>query len=485
MKMFFLSLSIFMATFLDAQVVTFSKLLVGEFDKYTVEMLELPNEDLMVVSVENFVSRNGNTHSKIYFFNKNGQLKDSLLFKDSTRSLIIYKIVPTKYGYQLLGSMKESNQLFFWNAKLDAQFRITNQQFTSTNLNRIIAESYTITNDSDIVVLIALEVGTNPPYHVGKINKQGVLTLYNKSATYSSIPVSIFERKDSSGYFILDDIEWKATDSAFNTLHKKSINLTYNGASFTPNFQPTGMRKNDSTYFYSGRWLERNGRRNRDLVFLTLNTLGQVKFAKTIVAGGDTSFRQAGIKCIDTTKDGRFIYWGGSTNWDMFNPTYALNQGSLILTKLDSNYQTVWQKNYGANAYYLMEGVLPTKDGGCVMYGERYDYNLIPKVDAIIIKVDGNGTVTSETSIPITTSNIIPYPNPSNGQLQFKKEDPSVSSTFDLNLYDMSGKLVFQKRETDLSETFDLSHLSEGNYLYQIKKQEQIISVGKWIKVKN
>jgi Secretion system C-terminal sorting domain len=217
---------------------------------------------------------------------------------------------------------------------------------------------------------------------------------------------------------------------------------------------------------------------------LTLNTLGQVKFAKTIVAGGDTSFRQAGIKCIDTTKDGRFIYWGGSTNWDMFNPTYALNRGSLILTKLDSNYQTVWQKNYGANAYYLMEGVLPTKDGGCVMYGERYDYNLIPKVDAIIIKVDGNGIVTSETTIPITQSNIIPYPNPSNGQLHFKKEDPSVSGVFDLNLFDISGKLVFQKMETDLTEIFDLSHLSEGNYLYQIKQREQIISVGKWMKIK-
>jgi hypothetical protein len=72
----------------------------------------------------------------------------------------------------------------------------------------------------------------------------------------------------------------------------------------------------------------------------------------------------------------------------------------------------------------------------------------------------------------------------SNGLLNFKKGDPSVSGAFEVNIFDISGKLVFQKRETDLSETFDLSHFAEGDYIYQIKQRAQIISVGKWVKIK-
>ena len=137
-----------------------------------------------------------------------------------------------------------------------------------------------------------------------------------------------------------------------------------------------------------------------------------------------------------------------------------------------------------------MFGVLATSDGGCVMYGRRYDYNNIPKLDAYIIKVDGNGLVTSETTIPIGQESITAFPNPSTGQLNFKKETLpkenrdklSVFGRFDVSIFDISGKLVFQKKETDLSETLDLSHLSTGHYIYQIKEGEKIKAIGKWVK---
>jgi hypothetical protein len=484
MKILLIPVLLTIAMSLQAQNITFSKLIVGESDKFPVEMLELPNSDLILTSIENSINAN-KSNSKIYFLSENGRLKDSIIFKDSLRSLAVYKIIPTSYGYCLLGSMKEGTQYYFWNAKLDAQFRITNQQFTPTNLNKILTESYTITRDSELIVIIPFLPGGIVSCNIAKINKKGELNSYITSGiSNTSIPIAIFERKDSSGYLLLDDFEWIVTDSLFNTRYKKNLNLTLNGVNYSPNFQPTGVRKNDSTYFYAGRWLEFNGRRNRDLVFMVINTLGQQKFAKSIIAGGDTSYTQAGIKCIDTTKDARFIYWGGSKNYDILNPTFSMNQGSLILTKLDSSYQIVWQKQYGTNAYYQMVGVLATKDGGCMMYGRRYDYNNIPKTDAIIIKVDGNGVVTSTTTIPMLQSSIIAYPNPSNGLLNFKKGDPSVSGTFEVNIFDISGKLVFQKRETDLSETFDLSNFAEGDYIYQIKQQGQIISVGKWVKIK-
>jgi hypothetical protein len=44
--------------------------------------------------------------------------------------------------------------------------------------------------------------------------------------------------------------------------------------------------------------------------------------------------------------------------------------------------------------------------------------------------------------------------------------------------------LAFEKKETVISETFDLTHLPEGQYVYQIKQQGNIVSMGKWLKIK-
>ena len=183
------------------------------------------------------------------------------------------------------------------------------------------------------------------------------------------------------------------------------------------------------------------------------------------------------------TQDGRFIYIGGNYNYQ--ESIFDVDNSYLRLTKMDSSYNVIWTKDYGGDANYRLTGITATSDGGCIMYSPRYNHNALQQVDVIIIKVDGNGLVTSTTSIPMPQQTITPYPNPSNGQLNFKKEDPSVSSRFDVNIFDISGKLVFQKRETDLTETFDLSHLSEGNYMYQITSENAIVAVGKWVKIKN
>jgi hypothetical protein len=481
MKKIFQLIILIIPITVNAQNIGFTQRFSNANNKIVVEMIELINKDLVVVCKENVSNTSTQFQSKFYFLSENGRLKDSLVFSDSVRSIQVLRIVPTQYGYCLLGEMKENGEAYFWYAKLNAQFQLLNEAFTPTNAKNISFINYTITKDMGIAVVFFISFVNYGCSNALKIDNQGVLTYYNRTLAALNISTQVFERRDSSGYMFLNYFEWIMTDSLFNVEHRKNLDIRRLA---TPDVNPTGLKKNDSTYYYAGRWTNYNGRRTRDLVFLVLNSIGEIKAFKTVEAMGDTNNVEAQRESIDTTKDGRFIYWGGTNHYDFLRINYSPFRSYFILTKLNSSYQNEWQKRYGGDAYYSMQGVLATSDGGCAMYGLRYDYNTVPKTDAIIIKVDGNGIVTSETSIPIAQPNIIPYPNPSNGQLNFKKEDPSVSSRFDLNLYDMSGKIVFQKRETDLSETFDLSHLSEGNYMYQIKKQEQIISVGKWIKNK-
>jgi hypothetical protein len=478
---------LFFQVALEAQNTRFTKLFSSENSGMVNPLIELPNKDLVAVITDFLLTPTKTIYSKIITLRADGTIKDSVVFNQSNRNLQINQLVATSYGYCILGEMEENNQVYFWNAKLDKQFGIVSQHFEQlrSDVFSITTSSYSMTKDSDIIALLLMGYGqgilTNS---LVKINNSGTLISYTNLQNVRTLPNSIVVRNDSLGYLLLGT-EIIATDTSFNVQHKKNLAVgEYLTRVAYVDLEPTYLKKNDTTFFCAGRWADYNGRRTRDLMFLVVGLKGENKYYKSIGAIRDTNCNQAVNKSADTTKDGRFIYWGGTYNFDFLNPLYSRFNSNFILTKMDTAYQNVWQKKYGGDAYYYMRGVIATSDGGCAMYGLRYDFNTVPKTDGIIIKVDGDGLVTSTTIIPMSQSSIIAYPNPSNGQLYFKKEDPSVSSRFEVNIFDISGKLVFEKKETDLTETFDLSYLSEGNYIYQIKQQAQIISIGKWIKIK-
>ena len=479
-------ISIYIALFaltLNAQSTSFTKLFLKESTIVSPLVIELANQDLLAVIRYYVPSSAIQFAAKIVTMNANGTIKDSVTFSHPNRSLYIQRLIPTSYGYCLLGEMKENGQPHFWNARLDKQFNVVSQHFEVVRQDvSLEIGDYAFTTDSAIIVAIM----TNYPFYsettVAKISNLGTLINYKYMPTVRTLPFSISNRSDSLGYLLLGS-EITATDTAFNVQHK--TNLIFNEQpKANLGLETTFLKKNDTTFLCAGKWTNYNGRRIWDLFFGEINLKGETKFFKTIQAVRDTSFTNTTSRSIDTTKDGRFIYWGGTYNAYGVNPLFSNYRSAFILTKMSATYQNMWQKKYGGDAYYAMEGVLATNDGGCVMYGRRYNYNTNNQIDGIIIKVDGNGIVTSETSIPMSQSSITAYPNPSTGQLNFKKETPSVFERFDVSVFDISGKLVFQKKETDLSETIDLTHLIEGSYMYQIQQQGVIKAIGKWVKMK-
>jgi hypothetical protein len=483
MKALLITYLFFFQITLDAQNTSFTKLFSKENTTVIPSVIELLNKDLVFILNDYTPNSSIRYRSKIFTTAANGTIKDSVIFSNPNRMLQIQQLIPTNYGYCLLGEMDENNQVYFWNAKLDKQFNIISQHFEilPTGVDFISITGYSITKDSDIIIM-SFTGRTLIANFVGKINHLGSLIRFERLRNVYTFQTNIISRTDSLGYLLLGN-EVIATDTSFNVKHKRNIGIENDNVA-TLDVEPTFMKKNDTTFYCGGRLTNYLRRRTRDLAFFTTGLKGETKFLKTIGAIRDTSYLNAYLKTIDTTRDGRFIYWGGTYNYDLVKRYFSLYHSTFVLTKMNAAYENVWQKQYGGEAYYFMHGVLATSDGGCAMYGVRYDYNGLPKTDAIIIKVDGNGVVTSETTISMPQESITAYPNPSNGQLHFKKEDPSVSSRFEVNIFDISGKLVFQKKETDLTETFELSHLSEGNYLYQIKDKEQIISIGKWVKIK-
>jgi hypothetical protein len=422
--------------------------------------------------------------------NKKGELLKTLNFQNDTAPYNLNRIIKTSYGYLSIGGQNDlSRKYYLWLVKMDNQLNIlSNKIYLVPNvLQELIADT-----DRDSNVIIGGSISYlnyyTPRLFGAKVTKNGDLSYLKyhyplDTGGLTSPYIGYFDymitMKDSARHIYFDGYKMVTVDSNFNLISKIDM-------PFIPDFSyawnPTVLRLTDTTYYVAGEGRE-SSTRTRTLYFSEISLSGRYKNF-TILGLQDTFEHVATQHCLDTTKNGD-IYVGSTFNFPIScqHPPLCNDTAYFVLQKLDKQLNTLWKKRYGKDGMFIMFGLLATSDGGCLMYGQQYLHATNKKSEAIIIKIDGNGVITSTTSIPLSQSNIIAYPNPSNGQLRFKKEDPSVSGAFEVNFFDISGKLVFQKKETDLSETMDLNHLATGDYIYQIKQKEQIISIGKWVKI--
>ena len=370
---------------------------------------------------------------------------------------------------------------------MDNQLNLISQEFHNVPnlLNELIVDT---DRDSNVIVGGGITYKNYlVPYLFGaKINKNGNLSYlsYKYPDTvrvidpYRGFFDYMITMQDSARHLLFNGDKIWSVDSNFNIVH--TVNMPYVD-SLVYSFYPTVLRLTDTTYYIASKGFDRVTSK-RTLYFSEMTLSG--RFNRLRLMGVEDTSEQIAIKhSLDTTKNGD-IYIGSTFNYPVTcqNHPFCSDTSFFVLHKMDKRLNTIWKKRYGKNGLFIMYGLISTSDGGCLMYGYRYLQTVEQKLEAYIIKVDGNGLVTSETTIPIAQESITAFPNPSTGILNFKKEAPSVFSRFELSVFDISGKLVFQKKETNLFETFDLSHLSTGNYIYQIKHGATIKAIGIWVK---
>ena len=140
-----------------------------------------------------------------------------------------------------------------------------------------------------------------------------------------------------------------------------------------------------------------------------------------------------------------------------------------------------WTKKYGRDAYYELNGLLATDDGGCIMYGTRYTVNALRKFDAYILIVNADGLITSESTIPLALQTVTVFPNPSNGLVHFDYKEPLRD--IQIRVVDVKGSIVHQVKQSDgVLPDIDLSFLNNGVYFIQILEQNRLFSVSRWVK---
>ena len=115
----------------------------------------------------------------------------------------------------------------------------------------------------------------------------------------------------------------------------------------------------------------------------------------------------------------------------------------------------------------MMQGIIATSDGGCVMHGRRYDYNSDLRVDAYVLKVDAQGEVVSSTSVPLPQGGLRIFPNPASGFVQVGLPEGAPQGMTG-TLYSMDGRPARQFVHQE-GRPLGLKGLPAGGYVLSLR----------------
>jgi hypothetical protein len=223
------------------------------------------------------------------------------------------------------------------------------------------------------------------------------------------------------------------TDTLFNQLQISELPIRCN--------DPIGLKwDSDSSFYFCGQWSNPIG--DKDIAMIKqFNPIDTTEYIFNSWGNKDTIDLPAGRGgALDyNNKDSIFI--GGTTGF--YGSWGYRSYYSLIQT--DSLLNVRWEKFYGGDAYYEMNDVLATKDGGCLLSGMRYDSDIgIHQHDIYIIKVNSNGLLVGlEPEQSIKSFEAVVFPNPGTNEISIK-----VAAQYDeavININEINGTKVLTK----------------------------------------
>jgi hypothetical protein len=177
------------------------------------------------------------------------------------------------------------------------------------------------------------------------------------------------------------------------------------------------------------------------------------------------------------------IYIGGYVSHLDFFP----EQPSFIeLYLIDTALNLRGYVQYGGDAMYWLNGIIPASDGGCLLYAMRYDYQVNSyERDVHIIKMQREDMelITKIFSSNDNSEKGIAFPNPAHEQLNIPLQNFS-GGTGRIVIYSIDGRKIFDKRmEFSGNQIFiDTNPLPEGMYIFEVRQNSQVLQSGKFLK---
>jgi hypothetical protein len=176
------------------------------------------------------------------------------------------------------------------------------------------------------------------------------------------------------------------------------------------------------------------------------------------------------------------IFVGAISNVALSFGHYGQQNSWYALSNFDSALNLRWTKYYGGDAYYFLQSVVATQDGGAILVGTRYDYpTQSNQCDIYLVKVNENGLLTNDDHIQSQqVHDAIVFPNPGSNYL-FIESGPQISGA-EFRMTSIDGKQVKTKTLNERKTTLETQILQSGTYVWQIIFNNKVSESGKWIK---
>lgn len=188
----------------------------------------------------------------------------------------------------------------------------------------------------------------------------------------------------------------------------------------------------------------------------------------------------APFKSVAFTEDG-YLYQ--CSNGNVIYPNSLYRSGlHLIITKTDMDLNVVWQKRYlrDGSAYGVFTSSATT-DGGFIVTGTRYNFNVDNRLDIFVLKINADGTVGTDEITVVDEVKV--YPNPSNNMFNIRM-GVTMKQPYNaqMEVYDMSGRLMHRQDITENVTGIDAEDWAKGVYVWKVMANSKEAESGKWIK---
>ncbi len=400
-------------------------------------------------------------------------------------------------SYSTLGDFDAMDH--YWIIKLDPELNtIFEKTFLVNSFYHNCAAGHSIIVNNNITV-VGLASFLDPPNPTAfrdlmfvKINQDGdtLLTKYHHNQ-FSQYPLELMQVPNSNDYILIMQGEFNSiSSSALNIRLDSVFNITGINKPTSPdiNFRSQGSSDHwlsDSSYLYSASisYPDKMGKNETAIGVFEIDTNMNI-LQHQYLYRPDTIEYAAWINSMAYAND-TTIYIGGFQS--VMNP-WANEPTILEMYVVDKELNLLGYKDYGADANNQLFGIMPTSDGGCLMYATRFDNEGIPERDIRIIKLlreDIELEISPLTATEETLKQVgyKAYPNPATEMISIPLLEYSNNNKR-ISLFTIEGKKVLDRKVTGEGNVLqvDIHSLTPGIYIYQISAEGEKTVKGKFFK---
>ena len=372
-----------------------------------------------------------------------GNIKNQFVYNNEGDGLILNEILFFNNKYTFLGAHQKENKEYLYITQFDKFFNLIYEKTYQVPSNKKIAYFKSIINTDSNIVIAGHTFDsfnnfiTNQFYSLLTYDGDLIQTIYKDQPcpTCMPKPYQIHESYDSSKYYVMTSgYKQNFANAGILQLSTNFDTIEFNLIDTFLLNHYSSIKHTDSLFIISGIGITSEYK----LYISIVNEQGISSNMQTFQKEIGLREHPALIKGISKFNNSIFI--GATSNCDYSNPFFSSIDSWYHLIKFDDTLNVIWEKWYGGDAYYFLNSVLATSDGGCLMVGTKYPHGLSTQTRvAHFIKVDANGNVQWTQDIETHDISFNLYPNPTSSFFTIENKNFSIEK---IELFDLSGKII-------------------------------------------